>query len=153
MNREKEERSCRIRHAHVDDHEIIRSLLSECSLPTKDLLDDAFEHFIVCILDEAIVGVIGLEQYGADALIRSLAVAKAHRSHGIATRLLSEIETQAFALGSVTLFALTTTVRQWLERHGFSVVDRSRVPEAIRVSPQFRELCPASAPCLAKTIA
>jgi|GEM_PF-637147 amino-acid N-acetyltransferase len=155
MNPEKKARSYKIRNAHVGDYEIIRSLVHEANLPTKDLLDDVLKHFIVCVCDEAIVGVVGLEQYGMVALIRSLAVAKSHRSHGIATRLLSEMETLALALviGPLTLFALTTTARQWLERHGFNELDRGQVPEAIRESSQFRDLCPASATCLAKTIA
>lgn len=153
MNQEKGNGSYRIRNAYADDHEIIRSLLREAGLPTEDLLDDAFRHFIVCVCDEVIVGAVGLEQYGVAALIRSLVVAKSHRSHRIATRLLSEIETRALALGSSTLFSLTTTARQWLEGHGFNEVDRNRVPEAIRGSSQFRDLCPASATCLAKTIA
>ncbi|MBU1050870.1 GNAT family N-acetyltransferase [Candidatus Bipolaricaulota bacterium] len=142
-----------IRPARPDDYVGICSLLQASHLPTQDLLLTRLEHFAVCVIDESLVGVIGLEVYGSQALVRSLAVAQQARSQGIAACLASYAQTRALSMGVCTLFALTTTAQTWLEKQGYAVLDRAQVPDVIRSSAQFRELCPASAVCLAKSIA
>jgi len=116
------------------------------------LSDKGFKHFVVCVVNDAVVGAVGLERYGSSALVRSLAVSGRYRSQGIAAKLLLRIEMRAQESGVTRLFALTTTAQRYLEGKGFVVIERSQVPEAIRASAQFSELCPDSARCLVKPI-
>ncbi|MFC2079504.1 arsenic resistance N-acetyltransferase ArsN2 [Candidatus Bipolaricaulota bacterium] len=152
MDRAKQTRSLELRNAQRGDYEAICLLLSRANLPTRDLSHDSFEHFLVCVNGEAVVGVVGLESYGASALARSLAVDVRHRSQGVAARLLREVEGRALNLGVTRLFALTLTAQRYLEQKGFDEMDRACVPEEIRATAQFSQLCPESARCLVKSI-
>ena len=144
--------ACKIRNARIEDHADIRSLLSAVGLPTQDLSNERFEHFIVCMADDVVAGVVGLEHYGSSALVRSLAVAEPYRSKGIAVKLLLKIERHARQMGVTMLFTMTTTAQRYLEKQGFVVIERSEVPEDVRGSTQFRQLCPETAVCLAKPV-
>lgn len=150
MNRQTQNQGYLFRDAQAEDTVACKRLLSEAELPTEDLSDTVLEHFVVCLAHDEVVGVVGLEPAGAIALLRSLAVAKAHRSQGIAATLLSEALTRARACGVATLFTLTTTAKQFFEKHGFAVIGRARVPQVIRASTQFRTLCPDTAVCLVR---
>lgn len=152
MDSARQERACELRNARFEDHEAIRCLLSEDDLPTQDLSDEAFEHFVVCLVNDAIAGVVGLELYESSALVRSLAVSEQYRSQGIAAKLLLRIEMRAQESGVTRLFALTTTAQRYFEGKGFVMIERSQVPEIVRTSAQFSELCPDSARCLVKPI-
>ena len=152
MDSAKQQGAFELRNARFEDHAAIRCLLSEDDLPIEDLLAEAFEYFVVCLVNNVIAGVVGLERYGSSALVRSLAVSEQHRSQGIAARLLLRIEMRAQESGATRLFALTTTAQPYLEGKGFVAIERSEVPEAIRASVQFSELCPDSAHGLVKPI-
>lgn len=148
----KRRRTFELRNARFEDHAAIRRLLRAADLPTQDLSDEAFEHFVICRIDDAIAGVVGLELYEPFALVRSLAVSEQYRSQGIAAKLLLRIEMHAQGFGVTRLFALTTTAQRYFEAKRFMVIERSQVPEAIRASAQFSELCPDSARCFVKPI-
>jgi len=153
MDSARQQSTCKTRNARSEDHADIRSLLSAVGLPTQDLSNERFEHFIVCMADDVVAGVVGLEHYGSSALVRSLAVAEPYRSKGIAVNLLLGIENHARKMGVTMLFTLTTTAQRYLEKQGFVVIERSDVPAEVRASAQFSELCPETARCLAKPIA
>jgi amino-acid N-acetyltransferase len=52
----------------------VRRLLNDAKLPTADLIPERLKDFIGCGLEQAPKGVVGLEIYGPDALLRSLTV-------------------------------------------------------------------------------
>ena len=54
-------------------------LLRETNLPSLDLTEPMLEHFFYVGYDAALIGLIGLEMYSPDALLRSLVVAAAWR--------------------------------------------------------------------------
>ena len=95
MDTAKQGGACELRNARIEDAGAIRCLLSEDDLPTQDLSDEAFEHFVVCLVNDVVAGVVGLERHGSFALVRSLAVSEQHRSRGIAAKLLLRIERHA----------------------------------------------------------
>ena len=76
MDSHKQGKACELRDARIEDHAAIRCLLSEDDLPIQDLSDEAFEHFVVCQVNDVVTGVVGLERHGASALVRSLAVSE-----------------------------------------------------------------------------
>jgi amino-acid N-acetyltransferase len=50
------------------------------------------------------------------------------------------------------LYLLTATTQDFFAKHGYAVVPRGSVPEAIQTSTEFMSLCPASAICLHKRL-
>ncbi|MGF6964553.1 amino-acid N-acetyltransferase [Paraburkholderia sp. WC7.3g] len=144
----------KIRAAEDDDLVGIRSLLATCALPTEDVTTVLVPGFLVAV-DEggAIVGSVGLEPLGADALLRSLAVALHLRATGLGTSLLLAIEREAKACTYASLWLLTTSAREFFEHHGYSAVERVDVPDEVRETAQFMRLCPSTAVCMRKHIA
>ena len=61
-------------HAHPD-LAAVRALLAAAGLPTADLAAASLADFWGCRAGEDLAGAIGLEPYGAVALLHSLAVA------------------------------------------------------------------------------
>lgn len=140
------------RLACPDDFPAIISLLTACHLPTDDLSVAAIDRFIVAISGKALVGVCGLEVFGAAGLPRSLAIDPEWRGRGIGERLVAEIEQRARDAGVGELYLLTTSARTYLLRLGYGDVQRDTVPAGIAAHPQFRGLCPASAKCMSKRL-
>jgi amino-acid N-acetyltransferase len=74
------------------------------------------------------------------------------RGKGYGGALVAEIEAYAQQLGVRELYLLTNTAEAFFTRHGYSLLDRADVPEAIRQTAEFSNLCPASAACMHKRI-
>jgi N-acetylglutamate synthase-like GNAT family acetyltransferase len=133
------------------DRDEIARLLDLCALPSSDI-DAHLNRFFVARDDGRIVGCIGLEATGDDALLRSLAVAPDQRGKGIARRLYARLIGQARGLGVSQLYLLTTGAEPFFEMLGFRAVGRDDVPAAIRSTEQFRALCPSTATCLSRPV-
>ena len=146
-----------LRRACGADLPAIVALLERCALPTGDLNEALLAGFSVAERrDESgsqLVGVIGLERFGAGALLRSLAVAAEWRGGGLAARLVDWGEGTARAQGAVKAYLLTTTAADYFLRRGYAELARADVPSAVAGHAQFRSLCPASARCLARCLA
>lgn len=129
----------------------IRRVLSALGLPADDV-GAPHQTFITARSGEALVGFVGLERYGANALLRSLAVVPARHGEGLGGELARRALAEAGASGVTDVYLLTTTAEGFFERAGFARVARERVPGAVRESPEFRSLCPASAVCMMKRL-
>jgi len=127
-----------IRAIEPDDRAAMRRLLAAAELPTDDLDDPSIALFGA--FTDQLLGVIGLQTCGTEALLRSLAVEPAHRDLGIARRLCEHVFAQR-----AQLWLLTTTAKDYFARYGFEVVAREEVPAQIRATAQFSSLCPSSA--------
>jgi amino-acid N-acetyltransferase len=99
----------------------------------------------VAVWDGRIVGVAGLERHERQGLLRSVAVDPGWRGRGVAGALVADRLERASADGLETVYLLTTTVPDWFARRGFRAVPRSEVPEAVRRSSEFAQVCPESA--------
>ncbi|WP_063963631.1 arsenic resistance N-acetyltransferase ArsN2 [Caballeronia hypogeia] len=144
----------KIRAADNNDLGEIRRLLATCDLQTEDVTTALLTGFLVSVNEgEAIVGSVCLETLGADALLRSLAVAMDRRSTALGTSLLLAIEQEARARAYASVWLLTTSARHFFLRHGYSAVDRSDVPGEVRETAQYVRLCLSSAVCMRKHIA
>jgi amino-acid N-acetyltransferase len=133
-----------IRPARRSDLDAIRRLLAASKLPDADV-GEHLGHFLVGEQDGAIAAVVGLEVGGAAGLLRSLAVREDLRGSGIGRDLVARATERARALGVTELWLLTQTAERFFARLGWTRVDRSEAPAAIRSSREFRELCPDSA--------
>ena len=98
------------------------------------------------------MGCVGLERYGENGLLRSLAVEPDYRRQGLGARLLAAIEARAASGVVRTLYLLTTTAESFFAARGYTVTDRNNVPEAIGGTSEFQSMCPDSAVCMAKRL-
>jgi len=141
-----------LRAATALDAAPIRDLLERNQLPTSDLAS-ARAEFIVACESARIIGAGALERCGDCALLRSIAVERQWRGSGAGRLIVEELERRASAQGLRELILLTLTAREFFARLGYRAKDRARVPAAVLDSGEFRSLCPASAVCMAKTLA
>jgi N-acetylglutamate synthase-like GNAT family acetyltransferase len=133
-----------VRPARGADLTSTAALLDAAGLSTAGL-PPSLANFLVAVNGGRIVGVVGLEPYGAAALLRSAAVAPDARGSGLGHALVRALLVHATARGIRDLYLLTTTAEEFFPRFGFERIAREEVPEPVRESVQFREGCPASA--------
>ncbi len=133
------------------DEPAVSALLASCGLPHVDVAPH-LRHFTIARDGSRVVGVIGLEVHGADGLLRSLAVAPDRRGQGVARRLYATLIRDARRLGITRLFLLTTSAQGFFEMLGFRAVKREAVPDAIRATGEFRQLCPETAECMMRSM-
>lgn len=125
-----------------------RRLVRAAGLPAPDGPADV----LVAWRGGAAVGTVAVEDYGADGLLRSLAVDAAWRGRGLGRALVAAAERRARGRGLHSLALLTTTAAPFFAALGWRAVDRADVPAAVRASSEFRGVCPASAACLVKRL-
>jgi amino-acid N-acetyltransferase len=140
------------RVASANDTECIWALLEASGLPTADLARSRPEFFLACE-GPRVIGVGGLEQFGAAGLLRSVAVVPDRRGLGIASTIVGHLEDRARQLGLSELVLLTQTAKKFFERHAYRIIERQRAPAEVQQSEEFRSLCPSSAFCLSKRLA
>jgi len=121
----------------------VQSMLADSGLPTD--VEGHLESFLVARHDGRLVGCVGMEVRGLDALFRSLAVEPAYRGAGLGRRLYDALAARAFGQGVERAYLLTTTIAPLAEAWGFRRLDRGEVPAAIRQTRQFDGACCASA--------
>jgi amino-acid N-acetyltransferase len=138
--------------ALAGDLEALTSLLYVAELPTAGIADAFPAGYCVVRDGEALIGAAGLEVHGRVALLRSVAVARAHRRAGLARRLVDDRLRYARACGVDAVYLLTTTAADWFRSLGFCDTARGEAPATLQRSAEFARICPASATCLAKII-
>ena len=129
----------------------IRQLLQQADLPCEDF-GTHLPHFLVARHAGLIVGAIGFELHGHDALLRSLVVAPDWRGDGLGGALLRRIEDEAQSNGVQHFYLLTTTAEKFFARRWFKKISRESVPPAVAATPEFQSLCPASAITMTRTV-
>ena len=129
----------------------IEAILSAQNLPADDL-PKVLDNFFVALDSENIIGVIGLEIYGAYGLLRSLAVIPGYRNKGIAGKLLERLESLAVLKGLTTFYLLTETAPDYFIRKSFQQITRDEVPDEVKSSSEFSHVCPLSAIVMKKLL-
>ena len=129
----------------------IIALLSAEKLPVADL-PATLDNFVVVKDVDTIIAVAGLELYGDDGLLRSLAVSPTHRNKGIAKLLLTQIEVLAAGKALSALYLLTETAPGYFKRNGYEQITRRDLPQPVRQSSEFSYACPQSAIVMKKTL-
>jgi amino-acid N-acetyltransferase len=102
--------------------------------------------------DGSPAGLVGLELYGADALLRSLVVGESARGNGLGSTLVEHAEQYAAANRVSSIYLLTTTAEMFFKRLGYGRSDRSQAPLSIKETREFASLCPASSAFMMKTL-
>ena len=141
----------RYENAKAADLDGIGALLEWLHLPATDV-GGPNQTFVVARAGNELVGCVGLESYGEDALLRSLAVVPRLQGMGLGKALFSKALAAAESSGTRSLYLLTTTAEGLFARLGFTRIDRAGVPAAVGASAEFRSLCPASAACMVRCL-
>jgi amino-acid N-acetyltransferase len=141
-----------IRRGQSTDMPAVLALLQGAGLPTADLTSAQGLTMWVLEARDSLLGVIALERFGTDALLRSLAVAPEYRKRGLGHELVARLEQDAQADGVEQLVLLTQTAEPFFRNLGYDIIDRRCVSEELKQSAEFRSLCPASAVCMRKAI-
>jgi amino-acid N-acetyltransferase len=128
------------------------ALLQAQGLPISDITDEHLEHFFFTGSDDSPTGLVGVEIYATEALLRSLVVAENARTRGIGSALVQHAEEFASSHRVDAMYLLTTTAEQFFERLGYERIDRSRVPPSIERTREFASLCPASSAFMTKQL-
>lgn len=142
----------RIRRGSLADLSAVELLLMSAGLPTDDIRSIPGLLTWVAEADASLRGVIALEPFGHEGLLRSLAVAPNARGHGLGRGLVAQVEGDARTEGVRKLVLLTQTAEMFFRDLGYQTVSRDDVSDAVKRSAQFRSLCPASATCMAKVL-
>lgn len=135
--------------AGAGDLPAVRDLLRRCELPAD------LEVAADCLLarrGKVLVGCVALERYGADALLRSLAVGPEQRGEGLGRALVQRITRRARALGARRLWLLTTTAADYFATLGYVRVERASAPARLQASSQFAGVCPSTAACMVRPL-
>jgi len=142
-----------IEAAQPADLPAIRALLAANRLPGADLTPAHLGTFWVERDAVGLAGVVGLEPRGRAALLRSLAVRADARSRGFGARLLEHGEAEACAIGTGTLYLLTTTAQRFFAGRGYVLVPRETAPPEVQATAEFAGLCPTTSVCMRKQLA
>jgi len=126
------------------------ALLRAAELPTEDLTDSHLRQFFMASSPDSVVGLVGLELYGRDALLRSLVVDPNARTKGIGSQLVDYAENYARARGVGSVYLLTTTAEKFFAHRGYARAERSAAPDSIRTTREFSSICPASSAFMVK---
>jgi amino-acid N-acetyltransferase len=127
-----------------ENFQAFRAMLRASNLPAddlnfkKDLLLGYYEGNVL-------VGTGGLEVYGDHALLRSLSVKLGIRGRSVGTTITEYLIDEARSRGLKGIYLLTETAHGFFQKKGFKDVARTDVPEALKASSEFSNVCPTSA--------
>lgn len=138
-----------IEPATAGDAPAIAALLREAGLPDQDFAPH-LAHFLVARRGGVVVGAVGAEVCGRNALLRSLVVAPVLRGSGWGEALLTQLEKSAVDWGVQRWWLLTTTAESFFLKRGFRHTPRAAAPIGIAGTEEFRGLCPSVAVCLSR---
>jgi amino-acid N-acetyltransferase len=128
------------------------AFLEAQGLPVSDITEEHLEHFFFVGSDDSPTGLVGLEVYGSEALLRSLVVGENARGSGLGSNLVEHAEQYAVMKGVRSLYLLTTTAEAFFKRLGYERIDRSQAPSSIKQTREFAGLCPASSAFMVKAL-
>ena len=129
-----------------------RAALVKAGLPADDVGDARLLFWRFETVEDIPVGFGGLEIHGSDALLRSLVTLPPLRQVGMGAAMVAVLEIEARALKCRAIYLLTASGTNFFGRLGYAPCARSDVPEAIRGSRQFTELCAPTAAAMVKRL-
>jgi len=133
------------------DMEAIRRLLVAALLPSGDL-GGPNQRFIVARHDGKVVGCAGLEAFGEDGQLRSMAVHWTSRNAGLGTRLHGRLLFEALQAGVRNLYVVTTTAADFFAAQGYRKVQPADVPPGVAASEEYATFVPGGGVVMARPV-
>jgi amino-acid N-acetyltransferase len=128
------------------------AMLEAAGLPVADLSEERLQRFFYLPHEESAMGLVGLELYAQEALLRSLVVAPGERVQGLGIALVRHAEAYAASRGVRSMYLLTLSAEPFFQRLGSTRLNRSDAPASIRRTSEFASLCPASSAFMVKVL-
>ncbi len=128
----------------------LASTLREAELPHADLGGVSKRFFCASVAGE-IVGYVGLEISGPDALLRSAVIFMNARHRGRGQAMIERLLAVAAKHGIERVWLLTTSAPGFFAKLGFVDVNRATVPGVIAASEEFAATR-ASAVCMVREL-
>lgn len=135
----------------AESFETFRTMLRSSNLPADDL-DFKRDLLVGYYEGDSLVGTGGLEVYGPYALLRSLSVKMGIRGKSVGSTITSYLLEQAKKKNLKAIFLLTTTAQGFFQKKGFKDIKREDVPEEVKASSEFSNVCPTSAAVMQLTL-
>lgn len=138
--------SWKVEKVNEPEREAAGRLISACGLPREGLE----EAELWCVKGDGrqLLGVAGLEIWGRQGLVRSVAVENDHRKARVGTSLVRHVVSQAREKGMRDVYLITESAPLFFEKLGFRAIGRSRVRGSVLKSVEFRGACPETAPVM-----
>ena len=132
----------------------MRQLLATAALPL-DGVDDFYPagYVVAAGPDGAVVGVAGLETYGREGFLRSVAVTPDVRGRGVGAALVQNRLAAARAAGLTGVHLLTEDAAAFFARFAFTPIVRAAIPPEIQRSVLFARACPETAAAMSLPLA
>ena len=137
----------KLRPATEADLSLITHWLAENQLPTEDI-SQILSHLYLAQVDDAVVGIGGIERDRDDGLLRSVVVAQSFRDQGYGQQLCRQLIQIAQGEGIQALYLLTNTADGFFTQLGFERIDRQSAPTTMQNTAEFSHFCPDSAVCM-----
>lgn len=137
--------------AEPEDLQDIKALLEEHDLPVSDI-EQSEITFYVLREGHRLMACAGIERFGTDALLRSVAVLPELTGKGIGSAFIDFLLSEIPDKGIEGLYLLTETAEAFFSNKGFTKIERKTVPELVMASSEFSELCPSTAVCMYKKV-
>lgn len=125
-------------------------LLGKNNLPTEDI--NAGTQLFVVEQNDRVLATVAVEYDYHVALLRSVSVSEEKRNSGIGKQLVDFIEDYVKKQGVEAVFLLTTTAANFFLKRGYSIIDRSNVPEFIKNTKEYRVICASSSTLMKKQL-
>jgi amino-acid N-acetyltransferase len=123
-----------------------KRLLSESELPVEGL--EEAELWCVKGQSGGLIGVAGLERWGTQGLVRSVAVDGGQRRLGVGKVLVERVLEEASVSNLAELYLITETAPRFFEKFGFTPLERKNVKGDVLNSVEFKGACPDTAPVM-----
>lgn len=140
----------KVERAGSKDWNSARRLLSDSGLPTQGL--EKAELWCVRDVEDRVVGIAGLETWGRQGLLRSVAVEGRYRKGGMGKALVERIFKEAKVRHLDELYLITETAPDFFEKFGFTSYGRENVKGKVLDSTEFKGACPETAPVMKLTL-
>lgn len=141
-----------LRLATSEDLPAVLTLLEDAGLPYQDITAAHLGDFLIAVGGRSVLGMVGLERYGENALLRSLVVRPESRFTGLGKQLTDAIEEHARRTSVATLYLLTTTAAEFFRRREYEVIERREAPSELQKTTEFSGLCPSQAICMRRRL-
>ncbi len=126
------------------------ALLQESNLPVSDL--DEQKELFALLQNNEVAGTAGLESFDNFALLRSVSVRKDLQGKGLGKFINRELEKISKKRGIDCFYLLTNTAKDFFSKEGYEVISRDEVPESIKTTSEFSDVCPSSATVMRKNL-
>ena len=140
-----------VRPARESDLAGVLGQLRQAGLPLEGV-EEHFAHFLVAEAGPDLLGAIGMEVYGSEALLRSAVVTPDWRGRGVGTMLHDALVECAASLGVTRIVLLTTTAEAFFARRGFRTIPAASIGGPLRMSSEFQGACPSTAVCMERRL-